>query len=485
MSEQPPPEQAVAPTGGARRIVKNFASLSLSGMTVRFIMMLIGIVGRRVMGVAPIGQIAWTGAVLSYFNLPANIGLETIARREVAKDHKLAERYTLLLAMVQVVVAAISITALLGIAHFAVQERSVRILLAAQAVSLLFAPLSLSWVLLAFERMTVVAVTDVLTQVIVLGAVILLIHKPSDTLLYVIIPYPVRLLFLGVIAYYTFHLKTLKPRELFKVKHPMRGAFRLAGEALPIGLSQVAIQIYYNCDAIMLGHWQGDATVGYYSTAYSIMLVGSVIAVSMHNAFFPAVTRAGDNPGAARRVNSQYLRALCWAGCFMSACGFAFGRWIVVLLYGHAFDRSGPMLEWLSIDLFFICFNLGFSRPLVAWGRQKIAMYLITMAGASNLVLNLLLIPRYGTTAAIATTILAEVLLFVGTIPVRRKLHPVPWLRIAAVPLFVCAVAAAVGKSLALRDPRHWIIYAAATVLLLGGVFVAMEGRQLQSLRRA
>ena len=53
-----------------------------------------------------VGQLNWSGAVISYFVLLINPGLEMIAKREVARAPKDATRYASALLMLQPPVAA-------------------------------------------------------------------------------------------------------------------------------------------------------------------------------------------------------------------------------------------------------------------------------------------------------------------------------------------------------------------------------------------
>jgi hypothetical protein len=51
------------------RILKNFLSLTAANIAERFIEVFGSIYARRVLVVAAIGQVSWTGAALSYFGL--------------------------------------------------------------------------------------------------------------------------------------------------------------------------------------------------------------------------------------------------------------------------------------------------------------------------------------------------------------------------------------------------------------------------------
>src|SRR5437762_2532901 len=109
------------PKKGQRRVIaRNFLSLSAAALAGRIVSLFSGIYTRRVLGVVAIGQLSWCAAVLSYFTLLINPGLETIAKRDVAQDPSRAGRYVSLLLLLQLLLAVsafifVAIFAMLGL----------------------------------------------------------------------------------------------------------------------------------------------------------------------------------------------------------------------------------------------------------------------------------------------------------------------------------------------------------------------------------
>jgi O-antigen/teichoic acid export membrane protein len=114
----------------------------------------------------------------------------------------------------------------------------------------------------------------------------------------------------------------------------------------------------------------------------------------------------------------------------LAALGWAFGRHVIALLYGQGFAESGPLLEWLSLSLALIFFSSAVGQPLNAWGLQQ-QFFRITLVGAVvNVALNFVLIPRLGVWGGVATTLLAEGLVGISSLWVRRRYVRISWGRI-------------------------------------------------------
>jgi O-antigen/teichoic acid export membrane protein len=220
-----------------------------------------------------------------------------------------------------------------------------------------------------------------------------------------------------------------------------------------------------------LGLWRGDSAVGLYSTAYAVMLIPTFLSGALSSAFFPQLARVHGDEQQSVSVSSDFLRVLVWMGMPFAAIGWAFGRHGVVLLYGRDFAQSGPLLEWLSLNIGLIFFNVGIGNPFDAWGLQG-PHFRISSAGALiNVALNCVLIPRFGVWAAVATTLIAEVVVGIGCLTVRNRYIRLPWWSIAAKPFAFSLGAALIGRYLAVAFPDQWV---SSLILVASGIIAAL-----------
>lgn len=206
---------------------------------------------------------------------------------------------------------------------------------------------------------------------------------------------------LGLVAMYRWRggrFSMWRPRKL--------RAFHLLQQSWPVILTGMAIIIYMRIDMVMLKFMQGDVAVGLYATAARISEVWYFIPSAIVSSVAPAIIRSKDNPKIyydriGRLFSLMSLIAL------VIGCGIALSaHWIIHVLYTDDFRGAAPVLAvhiWASIFVF-----LGVAQT--PWDMSqnllKLGFYR-TLAGAiGNVLLNLVLIPKYSAMgAAIATVI--------------------------------------------------------------------------------
>jgi O-antigen/teichoic acid export membrane protein len=453
-------------------ILKNFLALSTGSAAEHIIKLFSGIYVRRVLGVIAIGQVSWATSIISYFMLVSNPGFQSIAKREVARSPNRAGHYVILLVLLQTILATVSFGLAVALSFVVPQLTEVRILIVLLAFGLFLAPFDLSWLLQAHERMIPLSIASVVSNALQALSLILLVHEPSHIVRYILLAYPFRLGLYGFMLLYGLRNRLLSWASL---RPTIVGGWSLLGSSLPIALSQSAILLYYNSDAVFLGFTHGDQVVGLYSTAYNLMLMPGVLAQALVNAYFPALSRVAGDIEEARRVSGDFLRAMISVGFPIACLGWAVGRHVIILLFGPEFSAAGPLFEWLSLNLALIFFNWGQLEPLIAWNAQKRA-FKCTLAGAiSNVVANVILIPRFGSWGAVATTLIAELVVMVSAICVRRDLRPLDWYRSLLVVISICVPAAILARWVTLYS--SW--YVGLTIgLIIYGVGILIFERQ-------
>lgn len=440
------------------RIARNFLVLGATSVGTTLINLFLAIYSRHIFGPAITGQLAWCGAVITYATLLVSPGLALIARREVARDPKQAARYVLLLFVLHIVLALLAFGAIQVFGHATGREAPVQRLLFFNAFLLLLLPFDLGWLLLAHERMSAISLWGFALLILQAGATVASIHGPQNVLFYVLLPLPFRVALIGFSMWSCWRLGYI---DWHSLKFNARDVHPLVQAAIPVGLTQAMVLLYMNLDVILLGLHRSNAEVGFYSTAYNMMIVPNFLHQALTGAFFSPLARSLDAPLRARQLSEQMLRALIWIGLPIAALGWALGRYPMLLVFGESFRASGQMFEWLCLNIAFIFFNIGYLFPLTAWKHQNIAFRCTLVGAIVNLAFNSTLIPRFGAHGAVVSTLAAEVAVFIAAIQVRRRIHVLPWPRFVFAPLLAC-VGAALGMRFAVNAGVSWWIAALA-----------------------
>jgi len=202
----------------------------------------------------------------------------------------------------------------------------------------------------------------------------------------------------------------------------IRGALRFSLPLLPYQLSALVLD---GADRVILNEFHGQAAVAPYALAYAIgggamLLIGSSVLQAEAPIFYQAL-RSRDDAAAGRRVirRIEFLAVI--------AIGLnVLGGPLMTLVYDARYTSSAALLPLIVSGLFFRCVFSFKNFTLLAQKRTVTSSGISVAAAATNLGLNVAMIPAWGAAGAAIATLLAYALqAVVGTI-VERKLAPVP-----------------------------------------------------------
>ncbi|RQW83385.1 MAG: flippase [Geobacter sp.] len=185
-------------------------------------------------------------------------------------------------------------------------------------------------------------------------------------------------------------------------------ARELLQDSWPLILSGVVIMIYMRIDQVMIGQISGNQEVGVYSAAVRLAEVWYFIPTAIVSSVFPGIVEAraiGDEPfyGQLQKLYN-FMAFLAYAVALPVT--FVAGP-VVNILFGSAYEKAGPMLAVLIWAGMFT--NLGVARSsfLTAMNWTRLHFLTVSLGCVLNVVLNLLLIPRYGGMGAVIASFVA------------------------------------------------------------------------------
>ena len=182
---------------------------------------------------------------------------------------------------------------------------------------------------------------------------------------------------------------------------------KLLHNSWPIILSGIMTTISMRIDQVMLGEMIGENEVGIYSVAVRLTETWFFIPLTVCSSTFPAIMNswAGDKELFYKQIQKLYNLMAFIAYCIAIPVTI-FSGWIIELFFGAAYYKSGPLLGVLIWSV--LIMNLGSARTLFLISMNWTRLLFITLLFGSllNILLNYILIPKYGAMgAAIATCI--------------------------------------------------------------------------------
>jgi len=233
----------------------------------------------------------------------------------------------------------------------------------------------------------------------------------------------------------------------------------------PFALQMLAGQLYYYIDTPLLRYrfagekYEIDREVGYYTTAYTIILVLIQLPINLTHALFPQMARAHYLKDSARLYSLfRYgLQLMLIGGLPLAALFFLFRSELIPLIYGSDYVRSISMLGILAWTLPLAFVNAQLSLLLGASEHPKSVAFSMLASAAFNFTSNFFLIPQYGGMATSTITLGTEAVLFAFLFAGVLRYHPQGLRTAGLLPVLLLQAVAAVAflvvhqQSLAVR----------------------------------
>src|ERR1700692_3915950 len=173
-----------------------------------------------------------------------------------------------------------------------------------------------------------------------------------------------------------------------------------------MGLAWLCNLAFNTIDLLMLGVMSKAERIGLYGAAYRILNQLLVTYYLLTQVLYPRFARQRIEE-RADMLRARILVPLAAAGILIASVLSVSRRMVLTIEFGHQFLAASPLLLLLawSIPLDFMTSYL--SNAYIAWGMEKKILACTGIAAASNIILNLAVIPRYGARGAAINTLLS------------------------------------------------------------------------------
>ncbi len=186
-------------------------------------------------------------------------------------------------------------------------------------------------------------------------------------------------------------------------------------KGLPFMAPNVFLYIYFRVDIIMLSFMKGDAVTGWYSAAYKLMDIINFIPFLIIGATLPGMAGSFKSDNLLMQdIFRRTLRYLIILAFPITIGGFIVAPKAIDFLYGfnYGFNNSVLAMQVLIWCTIFLFVNYFLGNVLNIMGKQHYFMIVGIGAAILNIILNLLLIPRYSFVGAGIATVLSEITIF-------------------------------------------------------------------------
>ena len=384
-------------------VARNFLALGTGEVAARLIAFAATVYIAHVLGPDYYGIIGFATAITLYLNRVADGGVELgLGVREIAAAPSRLSELAPALLSARLLVACILVLVLALLARFVLPPPDGTVL-ALYGLTLLAVGGSTRWIFLGLEKSRLVAVARALGEAVMVTLVFALVSRPADLTKVPLAQFAgdslAALILLAVLRRY--HVKLWLKFD-WRVVKPLLPRASLLVVSSFFGLA------IYNADLIFLRVFRDRTTVGYYAAAYTLIsfLVNLGTAYSM--SLLPTFTRLAKTPAEQNSLYHSAVAQVFALGFPVAVGGALLAPKIIGLFFGPEYAPST-----LPLQILFWAVPVAVLRdvPIVAMlsrGREDTIFRLTAWSAVFNLLLNFLLIPRFGMTGAAAATVATE-----------------------------------------------------------------------------
>ena len=400
--------------------------------------LIVGIYVARYLGPLRFGLLSYAISFTGLFIALATLGLDGIMVRELVRTPERKDELIGTAFWLKIGGAFLMWSGIVAAIPFTENNTQTNILIAIIAFGIIFQAFKVIDLNYQAEVKSKFVVLAQIIQLVVSSAIKLVLISLSASLIWFawVILIETIVLTIGLIAIYL-----LSGNKILSWKWRWKIARQLLGDSWPLILSGMVISIYMKIDQVMIKEMLNAEQVGIYAAAVRLSEAWYFIPTAIISSIFPAIINAKKQAEKIYNERLQKLYALMlWMGVAIALPTTLMASWIIRVLYGDAFAPASEVLSihiWSGVFVF-----LGFvnGRWIIVENLQYIATIKNISGAVVNIVLNIVLIPKYGINGAAMATLFSVlvanhiVFLFINkarnifTIQNKSFLKPILWI---------------------------------------------------------
>jgi len=393
-------------TSAGQTIAKNTFWLSTSHIFGRVIKAGLLIYAARVLGAEGYGVFSYALSIAVLFSIFADIGVNALLTRDISSSGKINKTFLATSLVIKLGLILTSSVAVIFVAPLFTRITDALILL--PIVAVLIALDGIRDFILAinrgYQKMEVEAAIHVLTNIFITtaGLAALFMFTTSKTLLiaYAIGSGAGLLVALFILAKYLRGVWNDFDKSLVK---------KIIMDAWPFALLGLLGVVMINTDIIMLGFFRDAGEVGLYSAAQKPVQVLYVIPAIIAAAFLPAITGiVNKDDKRLKGILEKTISTALLVGLPLTFGGIVVGRKLMNLLFGGVYLDAVLSFQILLLTILIVFPSMIIANTVFAYDEQKKFIGFLLLGAIGNIILNLMLIPKYGINGSAVATIGAE-----------------------------------------------------------------------------
>jgi len=282
-----------------------------------------------------------------------------------------------------------------------------------------------------------------LVKLVILILLIVLGFKTSA----IIFSYFLSILAIFLVSYLFCKYKLSEVFEKYKLdkKEKTKIMKEVFSYSWPIIFIGIISSFLYWIDSFAIGYFRGVSEVGFYNAAVPIAALLYIAPTLFIQLFFPLITKeyARKKFKIIKELSKQVGKWIFILNLPVFLISILFPGAIINLLFGSEYIIAENALRFLAIGMFFSSFFMISNNLISTIGKSKLILIDMTIVSIINIILNIILVPKYGINGAAFSTMISLIILsliflfqtkhYLSIVPVRKKMFKI--LIISLIPL--------------------------------------------------
>lgn len=390
-----------------QKIINNLGWLAFDKILRISIGLIVGVWVARYLGPAKFGILSFAAAFVGLLAPIAGLGLQDVVVRNLVRNPQDKNEILGTAFILQIIAGILAYSLTLGIIFFIRPDDSlVYGLVAILGSTMLFkcSEVTVFWLESRVSSKYIIWTQNVCLIFFAIIKVTLILNHSS----LIAFAWVTMVEALTVSLMFIWLLNSLGPK-LRKLYPSLKLAKNLLADSWPQMMSGLAIMIYMRIDQIMLGEMVDEREVGIYSAALRISEAWYFIPMIVVASVFPSMikTRIENKEKYFQRLQQLY-EFMVWLSVGIAVPMTFLSTPIIVWIYGVSYSSAGAILAihiWTAV---FVFLGVASGKHFIVENRQMLLFKRTLLGAIVNIVLNLVLIPRFGSIGAAFSTIAAN-----------------------------------------------------------------------------
>lgn len=355
------------------------------------------------------GKVNFFSSIATYGTTVASLGISTYGIRAVAKvrdDKNKLSKLTSELLIINSIGTFLVIGTLIASFAFVNKFQNELGLFVVTCLTILMSTIGMNWLYSGLEQYDYITRRSILFKFISLVLVFIFVRTKKDYLNYSIImafstvgSYVLNFIYARKFINYKFNIFNMN------LKKHMQPTLLLFSSIL-------AVSIYTNLDTVMLGFYSGDRAVGLYTVAVKVKWLLLMLINALSAVLLPRLSKhvEENNLDTFRDIIKQSSDIIFFVSIPLTIFFMVTALDTIKLIGGSDYVSAAVCMQILMPILVISGFsNITGNQILIPFGKDKAFLYAVSTGALLNVIINIIILPKYGANGAAVATLIAEV----------------------------------------------------------------------------